>query len=129
MYIDYDEYLRLGGRLPFEAFEAAEPKAEAELRYLTYINGDIFAKPDDAVKMALCAALDIVAQEASSEQGKAGVAGIKSESNDGYSVSYITDAKDGQTADQALRRRVYEAIRVYLLPTGWLRRTLGGCRA
>lgn len=130
MYISYEDYQRQGGSLSESDFMTAEPKAEAELRYLTYINGDIFAKPDQAVSSALCVAIDLVAQaaqEAAARQGTAGAAGIKSESNDGYSVTYISDAQDGQTADQALRRRIYEAIRTYLLPTGWLRRTLG-CR-
>lgn len=133
MYVEYDEYLSLyGGALPFEAFSAAEPKAEAELRYLTFANGDIFAKPDQAVKLALCAAVDLVAsasQEAASRQGGADAAGIRSESNDGYSVSYMSDVREGQTAAQALRRRIAEAVRVYLLPTGWLSRRLGySCR-
>lgn len=131
MYISYEEYQRdYGGGLSESDFTAAEPKAEAELRYLTYLNGDIFAKPDNAVKAALCVAVDLVAQatqEAAARQGTAGAAGIKSESNDGYSVTYISDAQDGQTADQALRRRIAQAVRTYLLPTGWLRRTLG-CR-
>lgn len=124
MYVDYSDYLSLyGGRLSYEDFEAAAPKAEAELRYLTFMHGDIFAKPDPAVKLALCSAIDLVAQaEQQSGSGQVGTAGVKSESNDGYSVTYITDAQDGQTAAQALRRRISEAVRVYLLPTGWLRR-------
>lgn len=123
MYISYDEYLTLfSGRLSREEFEAAEPKAEAHLRYLTYINGDIFAKPSQVVKVALCAIADIVAQDDKNASARQpGTTGIKSESNDGYSVTYLTDAKDGQTADQALRRRIYESARLYLLPTGWLR--------
>ena len=56
-------------------------------------------------------------------------AGKKSESNDGYSVTYVTEAQDGQTAEEALRKKIYEAIRLYLLPTGWLSRKvkMGGC--
>lgn len=123
MYIDYDQYVKAGGCLSFEAFEQAEPKAEAELRYLTFMNGDIFGKPDPAVALALCSAVDLVAaSQAAEASSAAGVIGIKSESNDGYSVSYITDGKEGQTAEQALRARVYQAVRAYLLPTGWLSR-------
>ena len=54
---------------------------------------------------------------------------MKSETNDGYSVTYITEGQDGQTAEELLRKKVLEAARVYLLPTGWLSRSLkGGCR-
>lgn len=129
MYVDYKYYREVyGGGLSEAAFKAAEPKAEAELRYLTYINGDVFEKTDPAIQNALCAAIDLVdaaAQDASASQGTAGAAGIKSESNDGYSVTYISDAQEGQTAAQALRTRITEAVRVYLLPTGWLSRRLG----
>lgn len=131
MYVDYGYYSSgYGGSLSEAAFKAAEPKAEAELRYLTFVNGDIFAKEDDLVKIALCAATDIVAQaqkEAAETAGASGAAGIKSESNDGYSVTYVTDAKEGQTAEEALRARIAQGIRLYLLPTGWLRRKVPCC--
>lgn len=128
MYVDFDTYQKLwGGRLSYEAFTQAEPKAEAHIRYLTYLNGDVFAKQDDNVKRAVCAATDVVAQaEADAENRAAGTAGIKSESNDGYSVTYVTDMSDGQTADQAILKRVASAVRIYLLPGGWLYRGL--CR-
>ena len=62
-------------------------------------------------------------------EAKAQAAGVKSETNDGYSVTYITEGQDGQTAEELLRKKILEAARVYLLPTGWLSRSLkGGCR-
>lgn len=43
-------------------------------------------------------------------------------------MTYITEGQDGQTAEELLRKKIYEAVRVYLLPTGWLSRVLkGGC--
>lgn len=127
MYVDYEEYQELWhGRLSYEEFTAAEPKAEAHIRYLTCyapMPGSIFDKPDQNVKLAVCAATDLVsAADAEAAGRSAGVSGVKSESNDGYSVTYITDAVEGQTAEQALVKRILAAVRIYLLPTGWLYR-------
>lgn len=120
MYVNYDFYKdTLGGLIPEDKFAAVEAKAEAHISYLTYINGDIFAKESAAVKLAVCAAAEVIYKDMTSNT--AGV-GVKSESNDGYSVTYVTEAQDGQTAEEALRKKVYEAIRLYLLPTGWLSR-------
>ena len=127
MYADYSYYQEtFGGTMPEAAYAAAERKAEACISYLTYLNGDIFATEDDRGKQAVCAAADVIQED--SQKRASGSAGLKSESNDGYSVSYVTEQQDGQTAEEALRRKVFEAIRVYLLPTGWLsRRVKGGC--
>lgn len=120
MYVNYDFYKdTLGGLIPGDKFAAVEAKAEAHISYLTYINGDIFAKESAAVKLAVCAAAEVIYKDMTSNTAGAGV---KSESNDGYSVTYVTEAQDGQTAEEALRKKVYEAIRLYLLPTGWLSR-------
>ncbi|MDD5853248.1 MAG: hypothetical protein PUD03_04000 [Lachnospiraceae bacterium] len=120
MYVNYDFYKdTLGGLIPEDKFAAVEAKAEAHISYLTYINGDIFAKESDRVKLAVCAAAEVIYKNMTSNTAGAGV---KSESNDGYSVTYVTEAQDGQTAEEALRKKVYEAIRLYLLPTGWLSR-------
>lgn len=127
MYADYSYYQEtFGGTMPEAAYAAAERKAEACISYLTYLNGDIFATEDDRVKQAVCTAADVIQED--SQKRASGSAGLKSESNDGYSVSYVTEQQDGQTVEEALRRKVFEAIRVYLLPTGWLsRRVKGGC--
>lgn len=120
MYVNYDFYKdTLGGLIPEDKFAAVEAKAEAHISYLTYINGDIFAKESTVVKLAVCAAAEVIYKDMTSNTAGAGV---KSESNDGYSVTYVTEAQDGQTAEEALRKKVYEAIRLYLLPTGWLSR-------
>ena len=120
MYVNYDFYKdTLGGLIPEDKFAAVEAKAGAHISYLTYINGDIFAKESAAVKLAVCAAAEVIYKDMTSNTAGAGV---KSESNDGYSVAYVTEAQDGQTAEEALRKKVYEAIRLYLLPTGWLSR-------
>ena len=130
-YVDYAFYSQtFGNSIPEADFSKAETKAEAAISYLTYVNGDIFATEDDHVKLAVCAAAEVIYynDKQTSATGGNG-AGIKSESNDGYSVTYVTEAQDGQTAEAALRKKVAEAVRVYLLPTGWLSRKvkMGGC--
>lgn len=128
MYVSYDFYKEtLGGIITAEDFQRAETQAEAHIRALTYINGDIFAVESDTVKVAVCAAAEVIYQH--EQRGNAPA--LKSESNDGYAVSYVTEAQDGQTAEEVLRKKIYEAIRLYLLPTGWLSRKVkmggGGC--
>ena len=128
MYVSYEFYSQtFGSTIPEADFPKAEAKAEAVIGYLTYINGDIFAEEDDRVKLAVCAAAEAVYyQEAQSSATGHQAAGVKSESNDGYSVTYITEGQDGQTAEELLRKKILEAVRVYLLPTGWLSRSLKG---
>lgn len=129
MYVDYQYYsAEYGGTMPKEVFPAEERRAEAYIRYLTYLNGDIFATEVEAVKQAVCAAADVyyvhTKEMAQREQeGRAGTA--KSENNDGHSVSYVTEQTDGETAEALLKRKVYEAVYPYLLPTGWLSRKVG----
>ncbi len=129
MYVSYDFYQEtLGGVIPAEDFQRAETQAEAHIRALTYIKGDIFETESDTVKVAVCAAAEVIYQH----EQKGSIAGLRSESNDGYAVSFVTEAQDGQTAEEVLRKKVYEAIRLYLLPTGWLSRSVkvvggGGC--
>ena len=123
MYVDYAFYASAyGGGLSEPEFEAAEATAEALVKYLTYVNGDIFATESDPVKRALCAAVDAV--HSCNSATACGTAGIKSESNDGYSITRVSEYQEGETADDMLRRKVYSAIRLYLLPTGWLSRVM-----
>lgn len=43
---------------------------------------------------------------------------IKSESNDGYSVTYVTEQADGQDKNLLLKDKLYHICKVYLLHTG-----------
>ena len=132
MYVNYDFYSQtFGNTIPEEDFTKAEAKAEAAISYLTYVNGDIFAAENSNVKLAVCAAAEVIyLQEQQTSAAGGSAAGKKSESNDGYAVTYVAEGQDGQTAEELLRKKVYEAIRLYLLPTGWLCRKVrtGGCR-
>lgn len=129
MYVDFAYYRDIyGGTVMTEAsFPAAEREAENYIRYLTYVNGDIFADTvqADAVKNAVCTAAD-VGYAAKVEQEHGG--NLKSESKDGFSVSFIVSRRDGESADEYTKRCMYQAVRPVLLPTGWLsRRGKAGC--
>lgn len=129
MYVDYMYYQsEYGGKMPEESFQVSVRRAEAYIRYLTHVNGDIFAIPNDTVKDAVCAAADVYhiadqEQERRMVEGKAGP--VRSENNDGYSVSYVVEQVDGQTTEDAVRRKAYDAVYMYLLTAGWLKRKVG----
>lgn len=76
------------------------------------------------VKDAVCAVADVYC---SYDQKQASAGMVKSENNDGYSVTYVTEQTDGQTAEEVLRKKAYAAASAYLLPTGWLSRKVGCC--
>ena len=128
MYVKYGYYSNTfkGTLIPKENFQRAEQEAETYIRYLTYLNGDIFADTAqaDAIKGAVCAAADAyhMAVRETAEGGN-----VKSESKDGLSVSFVVARKDGETADDYVKRCMYQVIRIRLLPTGWLSRK-AGCR-
>lgn len=128
MYVDFEYYSSvLGGSVLSEGtFQKAEQEAETYIRYLTYLNGDIFADvvQADIIKGAVCAAAEAyyTAVRETAEGGN-----VKSESKDGLSVSFVVTRKDGETTDDYVKRCMYQAIRFWLLPTGWLSRKVG-CR-
>ncbi len=128
MYVDFAYYRdRYGGNVLTEAdFPKAEREAETYIRYLTYVNGNIFADTAqaDAIKGAVCAAAD-TRYTAIREQEQGG--NLKSESKDGLNTSFVVARKDGETIDQYVKRCMYQAVRIRLLPTGWLSRQ-AGCR-
>lgn len=126
MYVSYEFYSRtFGDTIPEADFPRAEAKAEALISYLTFVNGDIFAKEDDSVKLAVCAAAETVYYQRDTGGSPGASSGsVKSVNNDGYSVTFSTEKSDGQTAEAFLVKKVSDAVRVYLLPTGWLSRCL-----
>lgn len=126
MHVDFEYYSgTYGGSLLDETnFVSAEREAENYIRYLTYLNGDIFADKAqaDVVKDTVCAAADAY-YTAKREQEQGG--NLKSESKDGLSVSFVLARKDGETVDDYVKRCIYQVIRIRLLPTGWLSRKTG----
>lgn len=126
MYVDFEYYRDIYGGffLTEQDFAAAVREAEDYIRYVTCLNGDIFADTAqaDAIKGAVCAAADAyyMAVRETAEGGN-----VKSESKDGLSVSFVVARKDGETADDYVKRCMYQVIRIRLLPTGWLSRKAG----
>ena len=91
-----DEY---GGKtIPGQDFQKAERQAEAYIRHLTYVKGDVFAAENDMVKDAVCAAAEVYYKYNAQQQS--GTPLVKSENNDGYSVTYVTEQTDGKTAEE-----------------------------
>lgn len=122
MYVPYEFYKQtFGDTIPETDYPKVEAHAESILRYMTFINGDIFAEECDDVKKAVCAAAEVIYQQSSLGSGMIASAGsVKSVNNDGYSVSFATEKADGQTSEVFLQRKVYNAVSVYLMHTGWL---------
>ena len=115
MYVDYSYYASCGGKMELDEFLVAEKAAEAYIR----------ATECDAVKDAVCAAADAYHEAA---QIASGNGPVKSENNDGYSVTYASQSIDGESKEKLANRKMYEAARIHLLPTGWLNRKVGcGC--
>lgn len=102
MYVKYGYYSNnyKGTLIPKEDFQRAEQEAETYIRYLTYLNGDIFADEahtDPVVMDAVCAAAEAY-YTATMEQRQGG--NVKSENKDGMSVSFVVARKDGETVDE-----------------------------
>ena len=44
----------------------------------------------------------------------------KSESTDGYSVTYVAEGTDGELAEEKLKKKLYSIAKLYLINTGLL---------
>lgn len=99
------------------------------IRYLTMGKADHYT--GEELKYAACEAVDILC-EASDKKVRVKKAEKKSETTDGYSVSYVTEGKDGETTEElenrrveAVKQRMRAAVQKWLLPTGLLYRGVG----
>lgn len=125
MYVTYQYYTdEFGGSMPEKQFMQNERKAEAYIRKITYMHGDIFSEEVEGVKDAVCAVADAFYSVAGTF-GQTGQGVVKSENTDGYSVTYATEQSDGQTKEELLQKKAHHAAYPYLLPTGWLSRKVG----
>lgn len=109
-YVGYQYYAsEYGGTIvPEAAFSAVALKASAFLDRITF--GRITEPYPDEVRMAACQLVEMQYQF----DKRAGEKEIKSDSNDGYSVSYVTEGQDGEPAEVTLQRKMYAAARVWL---------------
>lgn len=118
VYANFDHYKNqyFGTVIPEEAFNQAVLKASRHIDYYVYGRiseenvGDFPTLPDCACEMA-----EII-YKTTLKDGKE----KRSETTDGYSVTYVTEGRDGESADNVLRRKLYAIAETYLLNTGLL---------
>lgn len=123
--IDYTYYRdTFGGRtVSGEDFPRLVRKAGAYIQYLT--GGRAADSQLDAVKDAVCAVCDVYATEEEKVKTQKDTREVASENNDGYSVSYVTEGQAGQTHEETIRQKAYQAAYPYLAFTGLLYRGCG----
>ena len=73
----------------------------------------------DQVMLCLCEVADLIYQDDLNRREHGGRE-VQSESTDGYSVNYATEAEAGKIAVDALQTKIYAVIRRYLAHTGLL---------
>lgn len=121
-YADYEFYTeKAKGKLEKEVFEAEVLEASFFLRYLTLGKSD-WLQPE-ALSYAACAIADMYVTE--KYKIASGKGRKKSENNDGYSVSFVTELNEGETAEELLTRKAGRIARQYLTGTGLLNRKVG----
>nr|UWG30683.1 MAG: Protein of unknown function (DUF3199) [Bacteriophage sp.] len=93
-------------------FKRMEKISEAFVEQVTFGRIATLVSITDSIRDAICCVADMVAVQNEKRE-----AVVKSESNDGYSISYA-DAVN----DTVLRNEMYRAVRSYLANTGLLYR-------
>lgn len=128
-YADYTFYVETygGDLIPDEKYRMAALNATQYIKYVTLGRSEKYV--GEELKYATCAAAEAyaVAYNLTSSNNTAGQ--IKSESTDGYSISYVTQTKDGETQEELFKRKAYSAIKHWLQETGLLDRRVGHCYA
>lgn len=120
VYADYTFYTEIyQGKMDEEDFERAIPSASQYIHYQTLGKADDYS--GDELKYAACECADIL-HFAEKKSGSIGSGEKRSENTDGYSVSYVTQGKDGETSEELANRKMSSVIRRWLLPTGLLYR-------
>lgn len=120
-YADYAFYLdELNGKMSEEEFLPASLYATFYIREITLGRSDNYEGCE--VKLAMCAVADVYKSVYGSDGMSSGGGTLKSENTDGYSVSYATEAVDGQRKEDLFRAKAIMAARTYLARTGLLNR-------
>lgn len=113
-YVDYEYYTgQFYGTMKEDAFRRAIVEAEAFVDSITFGRITRLEVVPDAVKNAVCAAADVVSRREESRQHT----GIKSETNDGASVTY-----DDAISDEQCMGNMAAKVKMYLANTGLLYR-------
>lgn len=114
-YVDIDYYKSAyeGTTIPEDSFNKYAIKASSHLKRFTFGHLNENDVPE-CVKYACCEMCEAIYQH---DQAQIGGRTVKSESNDGYSVTFVTE-QDGQT--DALSSKLYSIARTYLADTDLL---------
>lgn len=125
IYADYAYYTNTykGTSISQDAFAALSRRASAFIDRLTYNRLNNGYAVTDAVKMAVCAVVDVLKEYEDARQEALTAAGVKSENTDGYSISYQNADDIRATVESAM----LEAAQPYLIYTGLMDRSIGGC--
>lgn len=118
-YVDFSYYVEQyrGNKITDEEmFSGAAREASLYLREITH---DRISEIIDNVKNATCAVAEVYFEEYAKLK-KMGGREVKSENTDGYSISYVTEGKDGESRESVLHRKMYLAARKHLIHTGLL---------
>lgn len=94
--------------------------ASQYIRYLTMGAADTYE--GEELKFAACSAADLYYAASTGKQSGQAAGTVKSENNDGYSVTYVVEGTDGETREDLTGRKIYSEVRKWLLPTGLLNR-------
>lgn len=121
-YVGYDYYCNdyHGNEIKETDFDRIARKASLFVREITFNRIDEDNISDD-VKDAVCAVCEVRQLDESLRMKYKGRT-VKSENNDGYSVSFVTEETDGQTHEEVLWSKMHAAARPHLLHTGLLYR-------
>ena len=122
VYANYEFYSDdySGVKIEPDDFSAAALHATQYIKYITLGRSDSY--DGDELKYATCEIAEVYAELFALRSGNE----IKSENTDGYSVSYVTQGKDGESREDLFRRRAYAIANKWLSLTGLLYR--GICR-
>lgn len=120
-YATYDYYVEefYGSSIPNEDdFLKAIKKAGAYLDSFTF--GRISQENTEEYPVIKDCACDMAETVYNMLGGSGNKREKKSESTDGYSVTYVTESTDGISTEYVLKNKLYSIVKMYLMNTGLL---------
>lgn len=116
MEVKYEYYMsEFGGEeIPEEKFKRISKLAKTYLEQFTHNRVKDDTKNTEKVKDCVCEMCETIYLTMYKNEG----AEKKSESTDGYSVSYVTEQQDGEDKNVMLQKKLYRIARNYLANTG-----------
>lgn len=124
VYADFEYYRDMyhGSAIDEDAFPALAREASLFIDQLTYNRLNQGWQVTDAVKLAMCAVVDVIQEHKDVRKAVKTAAGVKSESVGSWSVAY----QDPSVIHEALNSAMSDAAANYLIFTGLMDRSAGG---